>query len=443
MTFATLEPGDCRDVMLEMAARGEVFDSIVCDPPYDLVSTVQRFGSATAAPAKSNGATGVYARASRGFMGKTWDGTGVAFDPRTWQLAFDVVKPGAHLLAFGGTRTFHRMAVAIEDAGFEIRDCLMWLYGTGFPKSRDMAKAIDKESGAAGSYGDPKSAAHAGWIERGRMRGDQNEAGWQRPWMDDPAQVNNAARQYLPATDAARQWSGWGTALKPAWEPIIVARKPIAGTVAGNVQAHGTGALNIDGCRIALPDGDALHDGVTHDGAALDTRDGQAWGFKAVDRAPGLGRWPANVIHDGSPEVMDAFAAYGERKTGGPGVTKQNTNSPVYSGPASSADRLTVAYADTGTAARFFYSAKATARDRAGSKHPTVKPLALMRYLCRLVTPPGGAVLDPFAGSGSTLQAAVEEGFRAVGIEQDAEYQADILRRIAALEAAELAALCA
>jgi site-specific DNA-methyltransferase (adenine-specific) len=370
MARAILEPGDCRDVLLELAAAGESFHACITDPPYHLTSIVKRFGGENAAPAQF-GSDGAFARASRGFMGKTWDGGGVAFDPSTWRAVFDVLRPGAHLLAFGGTRTFHRMAVAIEDAGFEIRDTVMWLYATGFPKSHNVAKT----AGAA--------------------------------------------------------WSGWGTALKPAWEPIIVARRPLAGTVAANVLAHGTGALNIGASRIALPDGDSLHDGLRGDYERLDTGtvDSQ-WGFKRVDRAPGLGRWPANVTHDGSDEVIEAFAAYAAR--GGAGSAQGDE-------PRARARR--VARTDTATAARFFYSAKATIADRGGSRHPTVKPLALLRYLCRMVTPPGGRVLDPFAGSGTTLQGAVECGFDATGIERDPEYQADIRRRLAAQDADDLKAM--
>lgn len=353
--------------MLELAASGTLFDAMVTDPPYDLVSVVKRFGGANAAPAK-HGTNGLFARQSRGFMGKEWDGTGVAFSPDTWRLAYDVLKPGAHLLAFGGSRTYHRMAVAIEDAGFEIRDCIMWLYGTGFPKSHNLDGA----------------------------------------------------------------WDGWGTALKPAFEPIIVARKPLDGTVAANVLAHGTGALNIDASRIAAPEGKTTGGRGRSDGAVGRQ---PSTGYDAA-----AGRWPANVIHDGSDEVLEAFAAYGESKS---------SDRPRHNGAFKSVAkgqetaRTSHGHADTGTAARFFYSAKASAADRANSKHPTVKPLALMRYLVTLVTPPGGTVLDPFSGSGTTLQAAAECGFNAVGIERDPEYQADILRRIARLQAAELEALCA
>ncbi len=301
------------------------------------------------------------------WSGNSWDGGDVAFRPETWAEVLRVLKPGAHLVAFGGTRTFHRMAVAVEDAGFEVRDTLAWLYGCGWPKSHNLDGA----------------------------------------------------------------WQGWGTALKPAMEPIILARKPLAGTVAGNVLAHGTGALNVDACRIDLPDGDPLHAGVTADGRRVDTGATEgSWGFRAVDRAPGQGRWPANVLHDGSEEVDAAFAAFGERQSGEPTVMRAGMNrSSAYGTESRPPGTVMTGYADSGTASRFFFSGKATAEERVGSRHPTVKPQALMRWLARLVTPPGGHVLDPFAGSGSTGQAAIAEGFHATLIEREAEYAADIRRR--------------
>lgn len=367
--------GDCISTMDTLIALGTRVDSIVTDPPYHL-STVKRFCKEGAAPAK-HGTDGLYQRASRGFMGKEWDGGDIAFNPETWRRCYDLLKPGGYLLAFSGSRTYHRMACAIEDAGFEIRDQIMWLYGQGFPKSHDVSKAIDKAAGVEGSYGAPKSAAHAGWIECGRMRGDQNEEGWQRPWMNDPAQVDKNARLYEPATDAAREWQGWGSNLKPAHEPIVMARKPLDGTVAANVLAHGTGAINIDACRVGT-------DTVGWGGKAAggDTWNESNMGLgKNGEPRPVVGRFPANVLHDGSL---------------------------------------------TETWARYFYCAKASKRDRAGSKHPTVKPVSLIEYLCKLVTRPGGTVLDPFAGSG-TLGSAWP---RSILIEREAEYYEDICRRL-------------
>lgn len=414
--------------MLRLALDGELFDAIVCDPPYDLTSVVDRFGAEGSAPAQ-HGRDGAFARQSRGFMGKRWDGTGIAFDPDTWRPAFDVLKPGAHLVAFGGTRTYHRMACAIEDAGFEIRDSLLWLYGTGFPKSHDAERAVARHRCAlAGRH-----------YERSVPSGDKAREG----------------DHVCPACDASTLWDGWGTALKPGVEPIVLARKPLIGTSAENLLAHSAGALNIDACRVPLGADDPLQDGVQHDGHALDTGDADsAWGFHAVDRAPGLGRWPANVLHDGSAEVVALFP------------TQAGAKAPVRGtepGPASAGHvtnrRSRVAGAvpgDTGSAARFFpacpwsdadvpfvesalrffYSGKARKVDRGGSKHPTVKPLALMNWLCRLVTPPGGRVLDPFAGSGSTLIAAHHAGFEAIGCEMEPEYIEDITRRIGELSRA-------
>lgn len=377
--------GDCLDAMRAMPDCS--VDAIVTDPPYGL-----------------------------SFMGKRWD-----YDvpsQEIWAECLRVLKPGGHLLSFAGTRTQHRMAVRIEDAGFEIRDMIAWVYGSGFPKSLDVSKAIDKASGVAGTFGDPKSAAHAGWIERGRMRGEEGHEGYQRPWMSDEDAVDKNARQYIGGTDAARQWSGWGTALKPALEPITVARKPLIGTVAANVLAHGTGALNIDGCRVATDwETDASARGWQ--GGASKQPSNLDFGRSSPQRVShpnDAGRWPANLIHDGSEEVTDRL----------------------------------------GDAARFFYCAKASKRDRdeglegfavvrtggmqatadgsmltgSGNErttmraniHPTVKPTDLMRYLCRLVTPPGGVVLDPFMGSGSTGKAAAQEGFCFIGIERDPEY---------------------
>lgn len=372
-----LYPGECTAALAGMDAAS--VDSCVTDPPYHLTSIVKRFGADNAAPAKS-GKTGAYKRASAGFMGKQWDGGDVAFRVETWLAVWRVLKPGAHLVAFSGTRTYHRMVCAIEDAGFEIRDQIGWAYGSGFPKSHN-------------------------------QRGD---------------------------------WQGWGTALKPAWEPVVLARKPLIGTVAANIAEHGTGALNIDGCRVEFAG--------TNDAAAAAAA--AAVGF-AASRARGTstqsnsigkesrdgtntydpfalkGRWPANIIHDGSEEVVGAFPDTGQsgvavqRNGGG-----QKIGNTVYSGSGGGIIRPDAGFADGGSAARFFYTAKADADDRLGSKHPTVKPIDLMQWLVRLVTPPGGLVLDPFAGTGTTGEAAFREGMRAVLIEREPEYQADIRRRM-------------
>lgn len=390
---ARVEHGDMREVLARLAGEGALFDSCVTDPPYHLSSIVKRFGGDEAAAPRSDGATGVYKRAAAGFMGQKWDGGEIAFRPETWRLVFDVLKPGSHLLAFGGTRTFHRMAVAIEDAGFEIRDTVMWLYGSGFPKSHNLAGA----------------------------------------------------------------WQGWGTALKPAVEPIVLARKPLAGTVAENVAAYGTGALNIEGCRTDAADhgnylrncsGDRGHGGTRVQGSVGHTA------FRQGGGAAGRGRWPANVVHDGSAEVDEAFpeASGAKGEVNESFAPKVGTSVFGDFGPRP----RSVPRRDPGSAARFFYTAKAGEMDRvftcsacgahavgrpacgcmvdgrpAPTKgHPTVKPVELMRWLCRLVTPPGGTVLDPFAGTGTTGVAALAEGFTALLIERETAYVADIRRRL-------------
>ena len=367
---ARIVVGDCR---ASMATLGDAsVDAIVCDPPYEL-----------------------------GFMGKAWDASGIAYDLEVWRQALRVLKPGGHLLAFSGSRTYHRMTCAIEDAGFEIRDQIMWVYGSGFPKSLDVSKAIDKAAGAE-REGERLGAASCKWIENGeKCQGHTN--GVLRPTFH--------TGKSDPATDAARRWSGWGTALKPAHEPICVARKPLQGTVAANVLKHGTGAINVDGCRVGGGDvrrikGDSGRGNSQSIGAFA--------GFEGYDTTNG--RWPANFIHDGSDEAT----------------------------------------AGLGEASRFFYTAKAGREDReegceefdqrprptlgngiggqpdqqrANNRniHPTVKPTELMRYLVRMVTPLGGTVLDPFTGSGSTGRAAMLEGAQFIGCELSPQY-AEIAR---------------
>lgn len=514
--------GDCLDVIRTLADCS--IDSVVTDPPYALVSVQKRLGNPGSAPVKSNGATGVYARGAAGFMGKQWDTGDVAFSVEFWAEALRVLKPGGHLLAFGGTRTYHRLACAIEDAGFEIRDQIGWAYGSGFPKSLDVSKAIP----------------------------------------------------------AARQWAGWGTALKPAWEPICVARKPLSeGTVAANVLRWGTGAINVDGCRVGTtvetwPASRSYAPGQIQPGGKGETQ--------ATGGVP-PGRWPANLIHDGSDEVVAAFPdAPGQQRSTGPefqrkahvygkfaGVTpaeprgdsgssarffyqvKQDklplfeeivvswtsesgqcqaklqvdtAQSPprvIVASPSTDASewntflfgngladlcRTAISFTtstaissttdsiiwnwltrlhtsgciadvkcETGNGGshvesagrsirqltiildqtvsfpgasralsktplrisvnvapperqRLWYSSKADSDDRLGSAHPTIKPVDLMQYLVRLVTPRGGTVLDPFAGTGTTGEAAFREGCMAVLIEREPEYLADIERRM-------------
>jgi site-specific DNA-methyltransferase (adenine-specific) len=406
--------GDCFKVLRGMADAS--VDSIVTDPPYGI-----------------------------SFMGKRWD-----YDvpsEEIWRQCLRVLKPGGHLLAFAGTRTQHRMAVRIEDAGFEIRDMIAWVYGSGFPKSLDVSKAIDKAAGAEREVVGPNRFAHLNGKENANCYGKAS-----RP--DESA----------PATVFARQWQGWGTALKPALEPITMARKPLAGTVAENVLEHGTGALNVDGCRIAAGDGyteNAVTQGVNTAQTSYEPRR-----ERRTFEPSQSGRWPANLIHDGSDEVVGLFPQSG----GGHWSYKQAKDGGIYKhGLKDMEDAGTDK--TTGSAARFFYCAKASKKDRdeglfgwmeekidsgyggglGGARphtredykyegrrknnRPTVKPAALMRYLCRLVTPPGGAVLDPFMGSGSTGKAAVLEGFQFIGIEREAEYVEIAKARIAAAEA--------
>lgn len=370
----TVLNGDCLIEMRRMIEAGVKFDSIVCDPPYHLTSITKRYGNPDAAP-NQYGTDGAYARASRGFMGKKWDGGDIAFRVETWELALQLLNPGGFLLAFSGTRTYHRMAVAIEDAGFEIRDQIGWMYGSGFPKSHDVAKGILKSDGD---------------------------------------------------TSAAEEWEGWGTALKPAWEPIVVARKPLDGTVAANMQKYGAGAINIDACRI--PTDEALRSGSG--GIPCRHNEDISRQGKKPETQNEKGRWPANVIHDGSDEVISCFP---NSKSGGD-ISKDAPTKNGFSGTVKYSGMINreawEGYSDNGSAARFFYSAKAQEADRMGSKHPTVKPLDLMAYLVKLVTRPGGHVLDPFAGSGSTGIAAIRNGFFCTLIEREEEYYNDILNRM-------------
>lgn len=390
--------------------------SIVCDPPYEL-----------------------------GFMGKKWDSTGIANSIELWTEALRVLKPGGYLLAFSGSRTYHRMTCAIEDAGFEIRDQVMWLYGSGFPKSQNVGKALDKAAGAERKIVGRKGGRYA--TPKQDFRGGKHHSGanTQKTAIFDAITA--------PATEAAKEWNGWGTALKPAHEPICVARKPFKGTVANNVLAHRTGAINIDASRVATDAKDSIHaknpntkGGFGHAGASIY---GNSAGAAAYD--PTARRWPANVIHDGSSEVVAAFAIHGER--GGQDKRKGLTKGvrPGGFGNVGNAKGTnlpnSVLYGDSGTAARFFYCAKASNKDRnegfedtgpqfkhgttlrkientstKGNTHPTVKPTDLMRYLVRLVTPPNGIVLDIFMGSGSTGKAAMLEDFKFAGIDMTPEY---------------------
>lgn len=392
-----------------------LFDAGICDPPYHLTSIVKRFGGANAAEAKV-GATGAYARAAKGFMGKAWDGGDIAFRPETWRAVYDALKPGAHLVAFSGCRTYHRMACAIEDAGFEIREMLAWTFGQGFPKSHDVSKGIDRAAGAerevVGRGSSGKSSLMGGLANRD---GEYGHA------------LTNAA------TPEAAQWQGWGTALKPALEPICLARKPLSEkSIAANVLKHGTGALNIDATRIGISatDPESFMRGERQIHAKRPASASNSVSLPPMTYDAPKGRWPANLIHDGSDEVLAGFP---DTTTGNFSQRGQssNTNQP---GGWNTGERIDKDFSgDSGSAARFFYSAKAGPLDRIGTAHATVKPVDVMRWLCRLVTPPGGHILEPFAGSGTTGIAAMAEGFDCTMIELEADHVADIERKLAYL----------
>jgi len=405
----TLHIGNNLDILPTLPDNS--VDSIVTDPPYEL-----------------------------GFMGKKWDNSGIAYSVELWTQCLRVLKPGGHLLSFGGTRTWHRVAVAIEDAGFEVRDSIAWMYGSGFPKSLDVSKAIDKQSGYEGKV----------------IGTEQIDVGMQGGSMHAGGERKLAEREIKELSPEAKQWEGWGTALKPAFEPIVVARKPLIGTVAENVLTHGTGGLNIDGSRIGT------EQRINPPGGIAPGANNYVNGARWNDGEPTTvqGRWPANVILDEyTAELLDEQSGISRSTSGG------KSGTPAHDGGWSQVERA--GHNDTGGASRFFYVAKASKRDRneglediegkeIGGKgnglartcavcgasimnpcecpdrtfvnptrqnfHPTVKPTDLMRYLIKLVTPPGGVVLDPFTGSGSTGKAAILEGFRFIGCELTADY---------------------
>ncbi len=348
----------------------------------------------------------------------------------TFLEALRVLKPGGHLLSFGGTRTYHRLACAIEDAGFEIRDTIAWAYGSGFPKSMDVSKAIDKAAGAEREVVGYK-LDRPGYHLHGHDGGEAFGHGISSSTTETRLK---AATITAPATEAAKQWQGWGTALKPALEPITVARKPLEGTVAENVLRHGTGGINVDGCRVGTDGGTTkanIRKGETN-GERAGMSLGKNISFRCDIATLNAGRGPANLIHDGSDEVVGLFptTTSGKAAKGGHKRSAENMakGSEIYGGGkgiagTSSTDDAGTLYGDSGSAARFFYCAKANKKERGvGNTHPTVKPIALMEYLVKLVTPPKGVVLDPFMGSGTTGLACLRGDWNFVGIERDPNY---------------------
>lgn len=490
-----LHGGDCLDVLDTLPAHS--VDAVITDPPYHFNTIVKRFGGEASAPA-GFGTDGAFARASAGFMGKSWDGGDIAFRPETWAKVLCVLKPGGHLAAFSAPKCVHKMGMAIELAGFEMRDRIVNLFdpvpqvvaflesltaaqadvlfrlldhfgplgeafrifGSGFPKSHDVSKAIDghlflewlktdivqkarfdhlmrwatardKRKVSIGL----KSRLHAAFMRRHGFSGDvvasgdpvkrmipgadQHKEGWEK--------TNGREYQpgdYCPASDEAAQWDGWGTALKPAYEPILIARAPLAEkSVAGQVLVTGTGAINIDAARI----GTETRTRTRSTGQKISENESMAGGNYAREGAGTVeGRFPANLAHDGSDAVMAGFPD-SEGDSGG--IIRDSGADSVARGKFT--DTVRGGYGGgTGSAARFFYTAKADAHDRVGSGHPTVKPLDLMQWLAKMLCPPGGTILDPFAGTGTTGEAAFREGFNAILIERGAEYRADIARRM-------------
>lgn len=379
-------------------------DAIVTDPPYGL-GTPPPIGDVL----KAWLAGEVYHATGRGFMGKEWD----AFvpGPEIWRECLRVLKPGGHLISFFGTRTYHLGTLAIQLAGFEVRDMLAWIYGSGFPKGQDISKAIDKALGREREVIE-KKIKKSGDITGGNFKRDGS-------YPDIELDIT------APSSDFAKKYDGWNTNLKPAIEPICLARKPLIGTVAENVMEHGTGGLNIDGCRIpvdmAVDDSRLGGNGKWGTGKAA--KNVYAGGYTGKDVASNeLGRYPANIVHDGSPEVLQFFPSASGQLAPSRTMPGEKTNS-IYGAMNHNPEQMMPRQDESTSAARFFYCAKASSSERGDfNDHPTVKPLSLMKWLVRLVTPPGGVVYDPFAGSGSTLIAAWLEGFDALGSEMDAHY---------------------
>lgn len=470
-------------------------DSIVTDPPYHLVSIVKRFGKKGSAPAQY-GKDGSFGRLSKGFMGKEWDGVdengiGIAYNVDLWAECLRVLKPGGHLLAFSGTRTYHRMAIAIEDAGFEVRDMIEWVYGSGFPKSLNIGKAIDKRGGESiGCFGEwlkewreqnnipqskiaelfpSKTGGLTGCVsnwELGNNLPTNEQFNLICETFDLPFKLlEEAEREFLGTktsgigkaftkdgwgsghdeveiTKGTSKWEGWGTALKPAHEPICMARKPLAEkTVAENVLKYGTGGINIDESRVKMIDREAYEAKQRTFKGATGKVGEASWKNSSPLNDPEtsienskLGRFPANLIHDNSDEVRECFPETGKGNGKGVynynGTEYNNKDTSMFNGDKPQAPSN---FNDSGSASRFFksiiYNPKASKAERnkglpEGEKniHPTLKPIALMEYLIKMVTPKGGTVLDPFMGSGSTGVACAKNNYSFIGIEKEKEY---------------------
>ncbi len=425
--------GNCLEKLAEL--KDSSVDAVITDPPYGLTSITKRFGKESSAPAQF-GKDGSFARLSGGFMGKVWDGSGIEYNLDMWREVYRVLKPGGHLLSFGGSRTYHRMACAIEDAGFEIRDQIMWVYGSGFPKSLNIGKAVDK------------------------LQGNEREQSTYIPNDKNKVYGKGYGGGVTDTTKGTSEWEGYGTALKPAHEPIVLARKPLSEkTVAENCLKWGVGGLNIDGCRVGIAEGDEPSAGKRT--ATFGTQETKSGG----DGSGGWdmnkqGRFPANFIHDGSNEVVELFP--NSKGSGNARILSRSVkpNQVGWGMNKNEPDSVELKDAGSGSAARFFYCAKASKRERdmgcegleeksidiqqphnsknleeryamkSRNNHPTVKPLALMKYLVTLISREGQTVLDPFMGSGTTGIACKELNRNFVGIEKEPEYLEIAKRRI-------------
>ncbi|ESQ85399.1 hypothetical protein AEAC466_04335 [Asticcacaulis sp. AC466] len=456
MSTIQLFPGDNRASLRSLIAKGVRVHSVVCDPPYSLTSIVKRFGKDGAAPAKF-GKDGAFARASAGFMGLAWDASGIEYDPEFWALVYEILLPGGFVFAFSSPRTGHRQACAMEMVGFIMHPFHGWIYGSGMPKYHAADKAIDRHLGQKGEI-----IAQGAPVKRMIPGADQNLTG---SWIKDSGREYQPGA-YMAATEEAEQWSGYayGTQTqKPAMEPIYLAQKPFSEkTGAANLLKHSVGAFNIDACRVPIdPTSDTSQIRTITRGQRIAADSGHNWGLNGKGAATGTvvkpdGRWPANILHDGSPEVVDLFPreAGASAPVRGTEPTKNGFSGTVkYGGMLNRQNGEHTFYGDGGSAARFFnsfsltdddyqlavdvglisdmrgfglpialYHGKASKADRAGGNHPTVKPIGLLRHLVRHITPPGGICLDPFAGSGTTGEAARLEGFDCLLMEAEPTY---------------------